>query len=148
MNEKNTKALVVNVITVVVVFGMLGVGYVVFFKKEGVVTEVATIQEAALETVAIHAEIKGVREDLESLNDAVGKAKEFFANAAFQDLVDRSTNIPHEAVSRDNPFIVPKWKTDLERSRSATHGGQGASVSSAQTASGDQAGVVVPDYGI
>lgn len=115
MKQEQTKSLTVNILTAVVVGGVLFVGYFVFLRKEiptvdSVASSVAEVAKIAEETALIGTEIDFTVRDLGELARAVASSNIIFDLPAFKNLQDFSISIPVETVGRANPFVPTEWK--------------------------------------
>lgn len=119
MKQEQTKAVVVNILTAVVLMGVLVAGYFVFMKKEipvvdSVASTVAEVAKIAEETALIGTEIDFTVRDLGELASAVASSNVIFDLPAFKNLRDFSVSIPTETVGRTNPFTPTEWKLKLK----------------------------------
>lgn len=146
-----------NILTAVVVIGVLTAGYFVFINKQTPVANVDTsVAQIAEETASIGTEIDSTVRDLKDLERAVASSKVIFDLPAFQNLQDFSVAVPTEAVGRTNPFVPTAWKLKmkaLEAADAKRAGTSGAtSQSSTQSASATPAqsqagGSTLGDFG-
>lgn len=115
MEHSQTKTVLVNIVTGVVVVGLLAVGYFVFVKKETLdIGQVAATSLIADETATIGTEINGTVRDLKNLELAVASSTIIFELPEFKNLEDFSVSIPPESVGRENPFVPTGWKLKLK----------------------------------
>lgn len=115
MREEQTKKIIVNILTGIVVVGLLGAGYFVFFKGSGTpLASVTVSSDTVLETVTIGSEIDQTVRDLTALKQAVSVSKDIFSTPAFKNLKDFSASVPSEPIRRENPFLPTDWKVRLD----------------------------------
>lgn len=115
MQKEKTKSILVNILTVVVLGGVLVVGYFVFVKKDTAFTDkIASIAKIAQDTASIGAEIDYTVRDLGDLERAVSGSRLIFDLPAFKSLQDFTVAIPSEAVGRPNPFVITAWKLKMK----------------------------------
>lgn len=137
MQQEQIKSLLVNIMTAVVVIGVLVAGYFVFIKKDTAitssVTSITSVARIAEETASIGAEIDYTVKDLKDLTRAVASSTVIFDLPEFQKLQDFSVTVPAETVGRDNPFIPTAWKLKMKALEEAIGKGV-ASEPSAQSA--------------
>lgn len=119
MQSQQTKKIIINIVTGVLVVGILGSGYWVLTKDR----VVETGEEAAVSTmsgdtqvVQIGIEIARTRKDLEDLRQSVSSAKNIFNMPSFKNLEDLSIVIlPERIIKRENPFATVTWKARAEK---------------------------------
>lgn len=101
-----------DVITGVVVVGVIIVGYLAFKPAKTAVTETVTgsSSAAADQVVTAGAEVAGTVHDLSELSHAVEQSVALFAAPTFTNLQDYSAQVVPEPVGRANPFIPTDWK--------------------------------------
>lgn len=123
MKNEQTKSLVVNILTGVVILGLIYAGYSVFKGKSGTsTTGTASVVERASETAQIGKEIEVTVRDLSDLSRAVASSTAIFQTTGFQNLVNFSSPISNEGVGRANPFTLTDWKLKLNALQSAKAG--------------------------
>lgn len=116
MQNEQTKSLLVNVMTGVVIIGVLAAGYFVFTNQTqttGGSSAPTSVSEIASETATIGTQIESTVSDLEDLTRAIASSTIIFSTPAFQNLQDFSVIVPSETVGRDNPFIPTDWKLKM-----------------------------------
>lgn len=141
MQKGQTKSLLVNILTAVILAGVLIVGYFVFVKKDAAVTSsVASIAKIAEETASIGTEIDYTVKNLGDLERAVASSKIIFDLPAFKNLQDFTVVVQGETTGRPNPFIPPAWKLKMKaleevaaKSATSQSNTQSASVSGTQS---------------
>lgn len=130
MKNEQTKSLIVNIVTFIVVVGVLAAGYFVFIKKSDVSSSTnaaVSVNAIASETAMIGNEIESTVKDLQDLKSAVESSAIIFSSPAFQNLENFTVPIPEGAVGgRTNPFILTDWKIKFKAL-------EGASVSTTNT---------------
>jgi len=130
MQTENLKPVLVNVVTGVIVVGVLIVGFVVFRNTSQTTTgTTGSIGEIASETVLIGADIETTVKGLEDLTRAVESSSVIFSTPAFRNLVDFSVTVQSQPVGRMNPFLPTDWKIKIsEREKQTSDKKQTASV--------------------
>ena len=132
MREDKTKTFVVNIVTVLVVLGVIVSGYLVFNKKEiSVPLGNAPSVENAEAIVATGSEISRTVSELTDLKKAVTDSVAVFRMPEFMRLENFSVMVPSENVGRLNPFITPAWKVRqqaLEKALAKRTGAGGSSL--------------------
>lgn len=118
MQTEQTKTLVINVVTGLIVVGVLYAGYRAFFAQpasdSGTTTATAPVSiDVTTETVIIGAQISNTLRELENLKKSVADSTAFFTLNAFKNLSDSSVEVPSEIVGRSNPFEQTVWKMRL-----------------------------------
>lgn len=116
MQNEQTKSLLVNIITGVVVIGVLTAGYFVFTGQSqvpAVTSAITSVGQVASETASIGNEIESTVRDLEDLQNAVASSAILFSTPAFQNLQDFTAAVPFESIGRTNPFLVTNWKQKM-----------------------------------
>ena len=139
MREDKTKSIIVNIVTALMIAGVLGVGYWVFFKKDsGVAQDITALSsDTAVEVVDIGSEVDRTVSDLEALKEAVATSKAIFTTSSFKDLQNFSVTVPSESIRRENPFIPTAWKIRMQALETAiSKGGQSSAATQAAEASG------------
>lgn len=135
MSQEQTKNLLINIVTVLVIVGILVEGYFVFKGKQVVgpgETAVAPSAENATEIVVIGSEIARTVTDLQDLKRSVEGSATVFSMPEFKNLQDFSTSIPSEVVGRTNPFITTDWKLKTMALEEAVKGGASATSATSQ----------------
>lgn len=122
MNSKSSKSIIVNIITVILVLGVLALGYVTFMKGN-VTTSVGTasqtnlsvLPDSSTNTLTTSLRVAQTAKDLKELSRSVEESSILFnSKKAFQDLVDFSVSIPSEPAGRENPFVKTSWRLNFE----------------------------------
>ncbi len=116
MNPQKTKILVKNIVTSIIVVGLLVIIY--FVLKKDTPTDTPIVNGASTDTVT-NANVIDIRvarsvKELSDLKSAVVNTAALFSTAAFRGLEDFSVVIPTEPVGRENPFIKTEWKIRIE----------------------------------
>lgn len=120
MQQEQIKTLLVNIMTGVVIVGLLYAGYSVFTKGgESTATTTTTttdlsVAKIAEETAFVGVEIDRTVANLKDLDRAVASSKVIFDLPAFQNLQDFSVAIPEEPLGRTNPFVPTEWKLKMK----------------------------------
>ena len=119
MQQEQTKTIIVNILTALVVIVFVVVAYFVFIRKEvpiisSVVSSVQTVAQVAEETALIGSEIDTTVSDLGDLAAAVESSNVIFELPAFKNLKDFSIVVSEEPVGRTNPFVPTVWKINME----------------------------------
>lgn len=115
MTPEKIKALIVNILTVVVVLGVVVAAFFIFTKKDipvvgDTAASVATVAKIAEETALIGTEIDYTVRDLGNLARAVESSNALFDLPAFKNLQDFTVPIFSQAIGRANPFLPTDWK--------------------------------------
>lgn len=116
MQQEQTKTLLVNIITGIVIMAVLAVGYSVFPKNESIVSDVAassSTETVAQTTALIGAKIEDTVASLKKLHSAVEDSTAVFKLPAFNNLIDFSVGIPNQNIKRENPFVPTEWKLKM-----------------------------------
>lgn len=119
MQSQQTKKIIINIVTGVLVVGILGSGYWVLTKNRGAESN----EEAAVSTIdgdtqviQIGIEIARTRKELEDLRQSVASSKNLFNMPSFKSLEDLSIIIlPEMIIKRENPFATVTWKARAEK---------------------------------
>ena len=120
MQKEQTKPLLVNIMTGVIVVGILAAGYFAFTNRDQTqptATPTSTptsVSEIASRTALVGIEIEATVKDLSDLNHAVASSAIIFSTPAFQNLQDFSVGVASESVGRPNPFVWSDWKVSLK----------------------------------
>lgn len=114
MKQEQTKTLLVNIFTGVVVIGVFVAGYIVFIKKDSTESGVKTVSRIAEQTSTVGAEIDNTMKDLRELSDAVARSNVFFGLPEFTNLENFSVKVPSEKIGRKNPFLPTPWKIKIK----------------------------------
>lgn len=116
MQSPQTKKLIINIATIVIVAGILGAGYWVFIKNKEVVQEaIAPSEVKGNQAVAIGVEVDHTFKELANLKQSITTSKNIFNMSAFKNLEDFSVAIPTEPLSRENPFVPASWKAEMNK---------------------------------
>ncbi|MFZ2831569.1 MAG: hypothetical protein WAZ40_00215 [Minisyncoccia bacterium] len=113
MQKEQKKAVLVNILTFVVVAGLLFTGYIVFLKPAETLTDgqqVVSVAQTAEDAAAIGNQIKNTKRELSDLERAVASSSVVFSKPAFKNLQDFTVIVSSEPVGRDNPFTPALWK--------------------------------------
>ncbi len=116
MQTPSIKRLVVNITIVVVVAGVFFVAYTFFVKEKNISVD-GSIDSANNENQAliVGTEISSTLKELRDLQLSITASKNIFGMSVFKSLHDFSVAIPKEDIKRENPFLPPVWKVELER---------------------------------
>lgn len=115
MQQEQIKTLLVNIMTGAIVLGVFVAGYVVFIKKDTVITDsVTSVARIAERTASIGTEIDSTVRKLKDLSRTVASSTVIFDLPEFQNLENFSVEIPTETIGRDNPFIPTVWKIRMK----------------------------------
>ena len=116
MRTQQSKTLITNIVTGMIILGFFGVGYWFFVKKQGETNGEATtsVEERATQTIVAGTDMARTIKDLNELNVAIRNSRDFFDVQAFQSLQDFSVTIPEEPIGRENPFTLPDWKVAMD----------------------------------
>lgn len=111
MQKEQSKKLIMDILTGLVIAGVLVVGYFAFRKTNVAVSDVVVSStETADQVISAGAQVSETIKNLQDLKNAVQKSSAVFATPAFTSLQDFTVEIPSEAVGRTNPFIPTAWK--------------------------------------
>lgn len=113
MNSQKPKTLITNIVTGVIVIGILVVGYFVFVNNSTPAVNGNSPQKTVTTTDIGSSVSRGVSE-LSDLNRAVASGAGVFSTPLFRGLEDFSTVVPEEPVGRENPFIATPWKIKIK----------------------------------
>ena len=116
MQTPSIKRLVVNITIVVVVAGVFFVAYTFFVKEKNISVD-GSIDSANNENQAliVGTEISSTLKELRDLQLSITASKNIFGMSVFKSLHDFSVAIPKEDIKRENQFLPPVWKVELER---------------------------------
>lgn len=116
MQTPSIKRLAVNILIVVVVAGIFFAAYMFFVKEKNIAVD-GSVDSANNENQAllIGAEISNTLKELRDLQLSITASKNIFGMSVFKSLHDFSVAIPKENIKRENPFLPPAWKVELER---------------------------------
>lgn len=131
MQQEKIKTLLVNILTAVVVVGVVVTGYFVFTKTDAVSTvgssaPVTAVAVVAQETAAIGNEIDNTVRDLGGLERAVASSVVIFDLPAFKNLENFSVTVSPENLGRANPFTPTTWKIKLNALETSISGNSAA----------------------
>jgi hypothetical protein len=111
MQKQQTKKIIMDVITGVIVAGVFVVGYFAFKKNDVAPADILTLPtDIADQVVAVGSKVDGTIRDLKDLNRSVEKFSAVFKTPAFTSLQDFSATIAPETIGRPNPFLPTDWK--------------------------------------
>lgn len=111
MQKEQTKKLIMDITTGLLIAGVLVVGYFAFKKNDvSVQNIIVPTTETADQVLAVGAQVSGTVQNLKDLKNAVEQSSAVFATPAFTNLQDFTTAIPSEPVGRANPFVPTTWK--------------------------------------
>lgn len=116
MQTPSIKRLVVNITIVVVVAGVFFAAYTFFVKEKNISVD-GSVNSANSENQAliVGTEISSTLKELRDLQLSITASKNIFGMSVFKSLHDFSVAIPKEDIKRENPFLPPAWKVELER---------------------------------
>ena len=127
MSQEQTKKYILNIVTGVMVFGVVVSGYFVFRGKQAVTPSVGTtptneasLAGSAAETITIGADIEHTVNDIQELKNSIESSVTVFNLPAFKNLRDFSTTIPSEPVGRKNPFLPTDWSLKIKAVQDAS----------------------------
>lgn len=115
MQTPSIKRLVVNIAIVVVVAGIFFAAYTFFVKEKNVSVDGGALENNENQALIIGTEISSTLKELKDLQLSISASKNIFGMTVFKSLHDFSVAIPEEDVRRENPFLPPQWKVELER---------------------------------
>jgi uncharacterized membrane protein YeiB len=113
MQKEQNKKIIIDVVTGIVILGVLVVGYFAFRKTSPTTTIpdiVVPSTETADQVVTVGMQVSGTVKDLKDLNNSVQQFAAVFGTQAFSNLQDFSAQVPPEPVGRANPFLPTDWK--------------------------------------
>lgn len=111
MQKEQTKKILIDVVTGIIVVAVLYFGYNTFFKKDTVSQSIAASPaEAADQVVLVGSQIANTARSLKELRSSVEKTSAVFSMPAFASLQDFSVEVSPEPIGRANPFVPTDWK--------------------------------------
>lgn len=111
MQKEQTKKILMDVITGIIIVAVLVIGYYVFVKKD--TTSQGIIESptaAADQVVLVGSQIANTVRSLKDLRSSVEKTSAVFSMPAFASLQDFSVEVLSEPIGRANPFVPTDWK--------------------------------------
>lgn len=116
MQTPSLKRLVVNIAIVLGVAGIFFAAYMFFIKEQSApVDEGGAFGNTENQAILIGTEISSTLKELKDLQLSITASKNIFGMSIFKSLHDFSVAIPEEEVKRENPFLPPPWKVELEK---------------------------------
>lgn len=116
MQTPSIKRLVVNIAIVVVVAGIFFAAYMFFVKEKNISLDgVVAPDNNENQAILIGTEISSTLKELRDLELSISASKNIFGMSVFKSLHDFSVTIPKEEIKRENPFLPPQWKVEVER---------------------------------
>lgn len=148
---KKTTSIFVNIITGVLLIGILALGYFTFFNTNtpvapDIATGDATLALPADEIVATSLQVSETAEKLSMLSRSVASSTEILNTQAFQSLTDFSTVVPEEPVGREFPFSKTSWRLTLEAAEKAALAKLAATQTSASSVISTPSSISVPSF--
>ena len=111
MQKEQTKKILMDVITGIIIVAVLVIGYYVFVKKDttsqGIIESTTA---AADQVVLVGSQIANTVRSLKDLRSSVEKTSAVFIMPAFASLQDFSVEVLSEPIGRANPFVPTDWK--------------------------------------
>ena len=121
MQTPSIKRLVVNIAIVIAVAGIFFAAYMFFIKEKNIsVYGGVALDNNENQAILIGAEISNTLKELRDLQLSISASKNIFGMSVFKSLHDFSVTVPKEQVKRENPFLPPAWKVELERRMSSS----------------------------
>ncbi len=116
MQTPSIKRLAINIAIVLVVAGIFFVAYMFFIKEKNIsVDGVVMLENNENQALLIGTEISNTLRELGDLQLSITASKNIFGMSVFKSLHDFSVAVPKESVKRENPFLPPAWKVEMER---------------------------------
>lgn len=116
MQTPSIKRLVINILIVVVVAGIFFAAYMFFVKEKNVPADGSVVLENnENQAILIGTEISNTLKELRDLQLSISASKNIFGMSMFKSLHDFSVAVPKEEVKRENPFLPPQWKVELDK---------------------------------
>lgn len=116
MQTLSIKRFVVNIVIVVVVAGIFFTAYMFFVKEKNIpVADSVALENSENQTILIGTEISNTLKELKDLQLSIIASKNIFGMSMFRSLHDFSVAVPEERVKRENPFLPPLWKVELDK---------------------------------
>lgn len=116
MQTPSVKRLVINIAIVIVVAGIFFAAYMFFVKEKNTsIDESVSMVQNENQALIIGSEISNTLKELRDLQLSIAASKNIFGMSVFKSLHDFSIAIPKENMKRENPFLVPAWKVEMER---------------------------------
>lgn len=111
MQKEQTKKILMDVVTGIIVVAVLVIGYYVFVKKDTVSQSIIESPTAAADQVVlVGSQIASTARSLKDLRSSVEKTAAVFSIPAFASLQDFSVEVLPEPIGRPNPFVPTDWK--------------------------------------
>lgn len=111
MQKEQTKKLLMDAMTLLIVVAVLVVGYFAFRSNEVTVSGIVVPKtELANQVILARTQIDTTVQNLKNLQLSVASSSVVFETPAFTSLKDFSVQIPPEAVGRPDPFVPTAWK--------------------------------------
>lgn len=120
MKEDQSKSPVMNIVTGIVVVGLLVAGYFILFKKDTATISPTSVALVAQKTSSLGVDIDSTIQSLKNLSRAVENATIIFDLPAFRNLQDFSVPVTTDGIGRINPFTPADWKIKLNEAEGGT----------------------------
>jgi len=116
MQTPSIKRLVINIVIVAIVAGIFFAAYMFFVKEKNILGDSSLgLNNNENQAILIGTEIGNTLKELKDLQLSITASKNIFGISVFKSLHDFSVIIPKEEIRRENPFLPPSWKVELER---------------------------------
>lgn len=114
MQTPQTKKIVINTATTIIVIGIVGTIYWTFFGDKENKAETRVSTEQVNQTVMVGFDIARTRRELEGLEKSIRSAQSIFDAPVFKDLENLSVRVQRENAGRDDPFVKTAWKISVD----------------------------------